>query len=97
VMGDGEHVNNVFNVGSMEDVGTRMKFLLELYELWLTGIDILDRYDKDTPFYAQKRLELEYAVKLLAYHMEKDYSVQETKDRKIIDSLPQHGDDIPRT
>ncbi len=94
MMGSGENIDKVVSVGSMDDVGTRLKFLSELYELWQTGIDILDRYDRDTPFYAEKRRELECAVKLLGYHMEKDYGVQEQIDRKIIDSLPHFGDQI---
>jgi hypothetical protein len=94
MMGDGEHVNQVFNVGSMDDVGTRLKFLSELYELWQNGIDILDRYNRDTPFYAERRKELESATKLLYWHMTKDYGKEEEIDRKIVDSLPHFGDQI---
>ena len=42
MMGDGEHVNLVFKTGSMMDVGTRYQFLAQLYDLWETGIDILE-------------------------------------------------------
>ena len=37
MMGDGEHVNNVIRTGCMDDVGTRLQFLTELYELWRRG------------------------------------------------------------
>jgi hypothetical protein len=96
VLGDGEHINYVFNVGSMDDTGTRLKFLMELYELWVTGIDILDRYTRNAPNYHEKRLELEHAVQLLYWHMTKDYGRQEELDRRLIDTLPKHGDEIPK-
>jgi hypothetical protein len=73
LIGDGENINNVIRTGSMDDVGTRIQFLTELYELWQTGIDILDRYDRHSPYYAEKREELEHATKLLMFHMQKDY------------------------
>lgn len=92
MMGAGEHVNLVFKTGTMMDVGTRYQFLAQLYELWETGIAILDRYDKRTPGYADKRKELENALKLLGYHMEKDYSDKNVSG--VIDALPKHGEDI---
>ena len=92
MMGDGEHINMVFNKGSMMDVGTRYQFLAELYDLWESGIDILDRYDRSTPGYWDKRVELEHALKLLGFHMEKDYN--EKLMRTAVDALPAHGDDI---
>lgn len=76
MMGDGEHINNVIRTGSMDDVGTRLQFLTELYELWQTGIDILDRYDKHKPNYEVERQRLINARDLLYYHMTKDYSEQ---------------------
>ncbi len=89
---DGENINHAVRIGSMDDTGTRMSFLLELYELWETGLDILERYDQSSPFYEEKKKELEHALKLLAYHMEKDYQDKAVKD--VIDSLPKHGEDI---
>jgi hypothetical protein len=68
-----ENLDAVIKTGSMEDVGTRLKFLTELYELWQTGLDICERYDNHTPFYAKNRRELESALKLLGFHMMKDY------------------------
>ena len=94
MMGDGYNINYVIKEGSMDDVGTRIKHMADLYELWQSGIDILDRYDKDTPFYREKRLELEHAIKLLGFYMERDYGIQEQIDRKLIDSLPHFGDQI---
>jgi hypothetical protein len=58
----------------MLDVGTRFSHLSDLYELWQTGLDILERYDKNNPFYEDKKDELENALRLLLYHMEKDYN-----------------------
>lgn len=91
-MGDGEHIDKVVNVGSMEDVGTRIHFLMELYELWQTGIDILDLYDKGTTDYPEKRLELVHARDMLMHHMKKDFS--ERPYREVINTLPFHGEDI---
>ena len=85
-MGAGENIDKVIDIGSMDDVGTRFKHLIDLYELWLTGIEILDRYDKDTPFYHEKRLELVHATQMLLFHLQKDYNQEE--DRKKIDAIP---------
>jgi hypothetical protein len=87
-----ENLNAVVKVGSMDDVGTRLQFLTELYELWQTGLDICERYDKHTVFYAEHKRELESALKLLGFHMEKDY--KEQPYRNTIDALPKHGEDI---
>ena len=86
MLGDGEHINNVIKTGSMDDVGTRLQFLTELYELWQTGIDILDRYDANTSDYQEKRAELVHARDLLMFHMKKDFSYDAY--RKEIDTLP---------
>ena len=91
-MGDGEHINNVVRTGSMDDVGTRLQFLTELYELWQTGIDILDRYDKDTTNYLEKRTELVHALNMLYYHMHKDYRTE--NDAKAINAISSHAEDI---
>jgi hypothetical protein len=92
MMGDGESINRVINLGSMDDVGTRIEHLTALYDLWLDGIDILDRWEKHNPRYAEKRKELEIASRLLMFHIQKDY--QDKEDRAVVDSLPLHGDDI---
>jgi hypothetical protein len=92
-MGDGEHISNTLKTGSMDDLGTRAKFLVELYELWLTGLDICERYDKSTPLYEEKTNELKIALKLLRCHMEKDYS--DKVYRELIDTLPARARDIP--
>jgi hypothetical protein len=70
---DEKNLNNIVRTGSMGDVGTRISFLLELYELWETGLDILEKYDRRAPFYAERKAELEAALKLLFFHMSKDY------------------------
>ena len=78
MIGDGEYINGTIRTGSMDDIGTRLKFLTELYDLWTTGLDIIERYDKHSPFYEEKKTELEHALKLLYWHMSKDY--KEPKD-----------------
>ena len=77
---DQENLNHAVRTGSMSDVGTRIKFLLELYELWQTGLDILERYDKKAAFYAEKKFELESALRLLWFHLSKDYNEYEYKE-----------------
>jgi len=59
--------------GFMDDVGSRQQHLIDLYEVWQTGLDILERYDKRAPFYQERKAELEAATKLLYYYMTKDY------------------------
>jgi hypothetical protein len=93
MMGDGSNINNVIKTGSMMDVGTRYQFLAELYDLWESGLDILERYDKHTPGYEEKKNELEIACRLLGYHMQKDYHDEYYK--KVIDLLPMRAEDIP--
>jgi|HubBroStandDraft_1064217.scaffolds.fasta_scaffold11554_6 hypothetical protein len=92
MMGSGDNINNVIRTGSMDDIGSRLQFLTELYELWQEGIEILDKWERNTPFYAEKRKELEIASRLLMYHMEKDYKEEVTK--KMINDLPAFGDQI---
>ena len=77
---DAKNLNSIVRTGSMGDVGTRMSFLLELYELWETGLDILKRYDNKAAFYAEKKFELESALRLLYYHISKDYNEFEYKE-----------------
>jgi len=90
VLGDGEHINNTIQTGSMDDIGTRLRFLSELYELWQTGIDILDRYDKHKPNYEEERRKLENARDMLYFHMTKDY--HQSLDAVKINTLPRAED-----
>ena len=90
MLGDGEHINNVIKTGSMDDTGTRLKFLTELYELWQTGIDILDRYDKYKPNYEEERIKLMNARDMLYFHMTKDY--KSSIDAVTINTLPNAKD-----
>jgi hypothetical protein len=85
MIGDGEHISNTLKTGSLDDIGTRMKFLLELYDLWVAGADICTRYDSKHPNYSEKIIELQHALKLLRYHLEKDYS--DKAYRKEIDEI----------
>jgi len=93
MMGDGENVHRVVKTGSMDDIGSRISHLTELYELWQEGIDILTRYDRHTPGYEDKKKELEIACRLLGYHLQKDYHEEDYK--KVIDLLPMRAEDIP--
>jgi hypothetical protein len=92
MMGDGENIDRVVKTGSMDDVGTRLQFLTELYDLWQEGIDILTRYDKHTPGYEDKKRELEVACRLLYYHMTKDF--HEETYRKVVELLPWNAENI---
>ena len=83
---DPENLNSAIKTGSMSDRGTRAQFLMELYDLWVTGLDICERYDKYAVCYAEKKLELTHALKLLGFYMEKDF--QEGEYKKVIDLLP---------
>lgn len=85
MLGDGEHINNIIKMGSMDDVGSRLKFLSELYELWQTGIDILDRYDRHKPNYEEEKKKLENARDMLYWHMTKDY--KNSIDAVIVNTL----------
>jgi len=86
MMGEGSNVDRIYKTGSMEDVGTRFQFLTDLYDVWKAGLDILERYDKHTPGYEDKKRELEISLRMLGYHLEKDYKEDEYK--KAIDLLP---------
>lgn len=86
MIGDGENVNHLAKTKSMDDVGTRQQHLADLYELWVTGLDILECYDKHLPLYEEKKAELTAAKKLLFFHMVKDYDI--AGDKKMIDELP---------
>jgi hypothetical protein len=68
-----ENLNAAIKTGSMSDRGTRLQFLTELYDLWQTGLDICERYDKHAALYGVRKNELECALKLLGFHMMKDY------------------------
>ena len=89
---DGEKINHALKTGSMDDVGTRMQHLTELYELWQTGLDVIERFDKHSPFYEERKKELQHALKLLVYHLEKDYS--ENSYRQAVDTLPSNREDF---
>lgn len=92
MIGDGENVNNTLKTGSMDDIGSRMSHLLDLYNLWQDGLDICTRYDRNHPAYQEKVMELQHALKLLRYHLEKDYKQEE--ERRKIDAIK--TEDIPK-
>jgi hypothetical protein len=72
-------VGDTMRPGSMDDVGSRLDHLTELYEIWQTGLDILERYNKRTSFYTEKKAELEAALKLLYCHMSLNYKEPKTQ------------------
>jgi hypothetical protein len=51
-----------------------MQHLLDLYEMWTTGLEILERFDKNSPMYSERKGQLTGALILLGYVLEKDYS-----------------------
>ena len=57
-----------------DDVGTRMQHILDLYEMWTTGLDVLERFDKNPPMYAERKQQLTSALTLLGYVMERHYN-----------------------
>ena len=59
--------------GFIDEVGPRQKHLMELYDVWMTGLNILETYDKSTAFYTERKAELEAAIKLLYFYMSQDY------------------------
>src|ERR1700688_3044697 len=89
---DGENINYAMKTGSLDDVGTRMQHLTELYDLWSTGLDVITRFDRHAPFYAEKKKELENALKLLMFHMQKDY--KDKSIREEVDLLPWNAENI---
>jgi hypothetical protein len=92
MLSDPEKLNKVVRTGSMDDVGTRLEFLTELYELWSVGLDILERFDKESVSYMKRKQELVAALDMLSHHMQKDFL--ELPYHTAIDSLPQRGEDI---
>ncbi len=89
---DGENINYAIKTGSLDDIGTRMKHLTDLYELWAVGLDVIERFDKHSPYYGEKKRELESAMKLLLFHVQKDYNEQSLK--KEIELLPWNAENI---
>lgn len=61
------------DIDNLDHVGTRAKHLFDLYDLWSTGLDILERYDKESSTYAERKKELETGLKMLRFRMEKSY------------------------
>lgn len=60
---------------TMEDVGTRLDHLADLYDMWNEGLTIAENSEKrhSTPMGAAQVRELQHAVQLLWYHMTTDY------------------------
>jgi hypothetical protein len=71
---------------SMADVGTRQDHLMELYDIWSAGLEILSR-GKLTSGEEQQKVELEHAIKLLWYYLTIEYDAQ--PDIKTINELPE--------
>jgi hypothetical protein len=80
----------------MSDIGTRLDHLMELQELWGTGVAIARRL-KDQGSYqseTERKMEeeLETALKLLAAHIQKDFP--NTDYAREINNLPKNPTDI---
>lgn len=72
----------------MEDVGTRLEHLTELYDMWNEGLTIAENSEArhSTPIGAAQLVELKHAVQLLWFHMTKDYD--RFQHSTVIDRLP---------
>lgn len=58
----------------MNDVGTRMQHLMELQDIWSTGLEYMQRGHYLTVGEKSRIAELENALKLLGHHMRSEYS-----------------------
>lgn len=77
---------------SMADVGTRLSHLMELQELWSTGLQILTTGTYHTDEEDNQAKELEIALRLLAFHMMNDYNA--TPYAQEINNLPKDPKEI---
>jgi hypothetical protein len=73
------------NSDSMDHVGTRIQHLTDLYELWQTGLDVLERYDKHSAEYETRKRDLETVLRMLRFQMEKSY--RDDPYRRNIDAI----------
>jgi hypothetical protein len=73
------------NSDSMDDYDTRIKHLTDLYELWQTGLDVLERYDKHSAEYETRKRDLETVLRMLRFQMEKSY--RDDPYRRSIDAI----------
>lgn len=60
----------------MEDVGTRLEHMTDLYDMWKYGHSILENSEKrfSTPLGQAQLTELANALQLLWFHMANDYN-----------------------
>lgn len=60
----------------MTDVGTRLEHMVDLYELWKTGLTILEASEArfSTPIGQAQLSELRHAVQLLWFHIASDFN-----------------------
>jgi len=79
---------------SMNDVGRRIDFLMDLHELWSTGLAIVTSINvPHNAMEVERAKELEHALRLLSYHLQNDYD--QTPYAVEINELPKHAQDIP--
>ena len=79
----------------LEDVGTRHQHLLDLYDTWTTGMTILETFDQSNALYIERHRDLEGAIKLLGYAIEKEYTTDiENTYAATINELPKDATDI---
>ena len=81
MISDDSNLKN-FSSDSLDNYGTYMEHLSDLYEYWSTGLEILDRYDTHASEYDIRKRELEAALRLLRIRMTRTYD--ENYYRRII-------------
>lgn len=70
----------------MDDVGTRMQHMVELYDIWTEGLACMNNGHYLTVGDKARIEELEHAIKLLTYHMKNGYS--DTTYAREINQIP---------
>jgi hypothetical protein len=77
----------------MSDIGTRLEHLSDLYDLWKRGLEILSS-GVITSGEDERKKELEIALQMLWFHMNKDY------DPRLyittVNALPKDANEIKR-
>jgi hypothetical protein len=72
---------------NMDDVGTRMKHLSDLHDLWSEGLNIMLRGTYRSEPEIELIKELEICLKHLTNHMAKDYGLEQTKYAQEINRI----------
>lgn len=82
----------------MDDYGRRLDHLMDLQELWSTGLAIARRAKDSESYQSEAEIkteaELEICLKYLGAHMEKDFLESRTEIARVINELPKDATDI---